>query len=344
MCLISKPLTFWSRILGAVAVSAAGISCGTPAERASAAYLDAAVQVGRWLQSTAGQDAGFIPDEIVTPFTFSADLGTGAAGRSLFFLELHHVTGDPQFLRSAVREAEAAAASLLHDDDTEPMAFGLYNGMAGVAFAMTEVYKATGESRFLEASRRLIDRLLERAREDARGAVYWSDANDILTGSAGIGLVLLYVADALEDTTSLTFAQEIGYRLLRHGNEAGDGMWWSRTADGDLNLPNFSHGTAGVGYFLARLYGATGNAAFLDGAERAAAYLVAVADLSNGLFLIPYGIPNDGYVTPYDIGWEHGPAGSARLFYATGTRRSRRRRTAACRSSGRVVCEAGNGR
>ena len=42
---------------------------------------------------------------------------------------------------------------------------------------------------------------------------------------------------------------------------------------------------------------------------------MSVADRSEGLFLVPYGIPNEGFVTRYDIGWAHGPAGTARLFY-----------------------------
>ena len=82
-----------------------------------------------------------------------------------------------------------------------------------------------------------------------------------------------------------------------------------------LDLPNFSHGTAGVGYFLAALYAETGDSRFLRAAQRAASYVSALADRDGGLFLVPYGVPNEGFTTAYDIGWAHGPAGTARLFY-----------------------------
>ena len=85
--------------------------------------------------------------------------------------------------------------------------------------------------------------------------------------------------------------------------------------DAPIDLPNFSHGTAGVGFFLARLGHRSGEARFLEAANQAAQYIESIRVGEGDLFLVPYGVPNEGYATPYDVGWAHGPAGTGLLFY-----------------------------
>jgi lantibiotic modifying enzyme len=78
-------------------------------------------------------------------------------------------------------------------------------------------------------------------------------------------------------------------------------------------MPNFSHGTAGVAYFLASLYEATGDREFLDAAIAGAKYLQAVARRDGDTFSVFHNDP-DG-LDLYYLGWCHGPPGTARLFY-----------------------------
>jgi rhamnogalacturonyl hydrolase YesR len=66
---------------------------------------------------------------------------------------------------------------------------------------------------------------------------------------------------------------------------------------------------------MATLYRDTGEPVFLDAARGVARYLQEIARTEGGVFLVPYGVPNEGYVRPYDIGWAHGPAGTARFFH-----------------------------
>ncbi len=293
-------------------------ACGDAIESQRTPYLDRAVETGRWLQSVAvAGTGGRIPNEVGVTASFSADLGTGAAGRSLFFLELYQATGDESFLRSAEREVESALAQLDASFDAE-LQFGLYNGIAGVGFAAAELFRATGAPQFHQAAQDVMRRLHDGAQEGDAGSVSWGEVDDVLAGSAGIGLALLYLAHAFDDTVSLELARQTGAGLLDRVHERDGGLWWSRAAGGDVNLPNFSHGTAGVGFFLSSLHRATGDTVFLDAAERAADYLKSVADRSAGLFLVPYGVPNDGYVSAYDIGWAHGPAGTANIFVQLG--------------------------
>jgi hypothetical protein len=85
-------------------------------------------------------------------------------------------------------------------------------------------------------------------------------------------------------------------------------------------MPNYSHGTAGVCDFLVRLHLACQSSdsmrekaghRFLDAARRGAEYLGDLASRSPKQ-LIPHHFP-DGESLFY-LGWCHGPAGSIRLF------------------------------
>jgi lantibiotic modifying enzyme len=78
-------------------------------------------------------------------------------------------------------------------------------------------------------------------------------------------------------------------------------------------MPNFSHGTAGVAYFLASLYAETRQKEFLDAALSGAKYLLAVANTEGDGCLVFHHEP-DGKDLHY-LSWCHGPAGTARLFY-----------------------------
>jgi lantibiotic modifying enzyme len=78
-------------------------------------------------------------------------------------------------------------------------------------------------------------------------------------------------------------------------------------------MPNFSHGTAGVCYFLATLYADTRQEEFLTAAIAGARYLLANADTRDGGCLVFHHEP-DGKDLFY-LGWCHGPAGTAGLFH-----------------------------
>jgi lantibiotic modifying enzyme len=78
-------------------------------------------------------------------------------------------------------------------------------------------------------------------------------------------------------------------------------------------MPNFSHGTAGISYFLATLYRETRTREFLDAALAGAKYLQSVAKTDNKACLVFHNEPDGKDL--YYLGWCHGPVGTARLFY-----------------------------
>src|SRR5262249_19377781 len=143
---------------------------------------------------------------------------------------------------------------------------GLYTGMAGSGFVLTEVYRATNDARYRDAARKVVQRLASSARPVGRG-VEWDGATDIIAGGAGTGLFLLHAgAEHLDDTHAVPLAVRAADRLLELGVTDQGGLRWAAGPNVPRLMPNFSHGTAGISYFLASVYQATKEPRFLDGA------------------------------------------------------------------------------
>jgi hypothetical protein len=74
---------------------------------------------------------------------------------------------------------------------------------------------------------------------------------DIIGGSADTGLFLLYAADLLKSEEPKALAANAADRLLEVGTPAEGGLQWAMDPKFPRKMPNFSHGTAGISYFLA---------------------------------------------------------------------------------------------
>jgi lantibiotic modifying enzyme len=273
-------------------------------------HLAVARDAARFIRSAAiGDPTGttWLADP-ADPQSARHDLYRGGAGIVLFHLELHRATGDGADLATARSGADALLAAL--ETEADP---GLYTGLAGIGFVLSEVARQTGEPRYRDGACRVVGLLHERA--IARGAgVEWNDTTDVVSGAAGIGLFLLYAADALELPEARALAARAGRRLLERGRDGTDGRAWPMDGTSVQRFPNFSHGTAGVAYFLATLFQATKEPAFLEGALAGAAYLQAIADTDGDICRIRHHEPAEAGRSLYYLGWCHGPAGTARLW------------------------------
>ena len=275
-------------------------------------YLEAAMAAARWLRSVEfASDHGLAwpvaPDDSDRT---AADLYYGSSGVVLFFLEMARSSGDPGYLVDARRGADHLLATLSEELDRQET--GLYTGIAGLGFVLTEVGRATAERSYREGAGRCLRWLLGAARRAGAG-VEWSPLTDIIDGSAGTGLFLLYAARELEDPASLRLATAAGRRLIELARPAENGITWRADPESPNLLPNFSHGTAGVGYLLASLYLETRDRSFLEAALNAARQLTAAAHTASGGCLIPHHLPGGEQL--HYLSWCHGPAGTARLFY-----------------------------
>ncbi|MEO3937196.1 lanthionine synthetase LanC family protein [Dermatophilaceae bacterium Soc4.6] len=83
-------------------------------------------------------------------------------------------------------------------------------------------------------------------------------------------------------------------------------------------MPNWSHGTAGMAAALAVAGSTLARPDLVDAARRAAEHVVSLADTSDGGFVVETTVPHDPTRdrSRYAYGWCHGPAGTSRLFTA----------------------------
>ena len=287
--------------------------------RASARpWLDAALAAARWLEESMVTSAHGVawPADPARPESVRNDLYSGTPGVVLFLLELHAATGDAAWLDLASAGAEHLAATIANGGAIKGEQAGLYTGAAGVAFVLAKTHEATRRAADAEAARRALALVHGSAREAGAG-VEWSPVTDIISGGSGIGLTLLWAAKALGDAPSRALAERAGRRLLELGKPAEGGTSWAMTPTFARDMPNFSHGTAGVSYFLARLYEETRDRAFLDGALAGAGHLRTIATRTREGGSLVYHHTPDGKDLYY-LGWCHGPVGTTRLYHVLG--------------------------
>jgi lantibiotic modifying enzyme len=272
-------------------------------------FLDAAEKAAAWIRSLAVRtNAGLAwPADPKDPKSVNTSLYAGTPGVVLFFLEAYYSTGDKTYLGDARAGADSLLAAV-----PEEKGMGLYEGLSGVLFSVEETSKATGDQKYRRAFLQGLKRIKDAA--VGRGAgIEWSPVTDVIGGTAGTGLFLIYAYHETKDRAWLDLAARAGARLIELGRPENGGLKWAMDPEFARLMPNFSHGTAGIAYFLARLHKETGRREFLDAALAGAKYLVSVADTEGGICRVFHHEPDGKNL--YYLGWCHGPVGTARLFF-----------------------------
>jgi lantibiotic modifying enzyme len=274
-------------------------------------YSDAANRTEKWLASLQLQDEnGYYWPVIKDSVASTIDLYSGNSGIVLFYAELYKVSGKNKYLDVAEKGLQHLLSKLPIKWDEENA--GLYTGGAGLFYTLHQLYLITNNTKYLAKSQELFQAL---------SAYYFSDsaksklANDIVYGYAGAGLTYLYADKNGVDKKSLKHAKEIGDILLQNKVDGINGIRWPMLRNDTARkffMPNFSHGTAGIAYFLCCLYEKTKEQKYLDAALKGAAHLKAIADSNGWLY---HAEPNQQAKERFYLSWCHGPAGTARLFY-----------------------------
>jgi hypothetical protein len=146
--------------------------------------------------------------------------------------------------------------------------------------------------------------------------------NDATLGTASVVLAAVW-------------AQRHGVRGARHlAGRAADallaeaeptplGLNWTMVSARFLRaprpeLPNWSHGLAGIAASLAVAGTELGRPELVEAARRGAEHLVSLGDRSDGGFTVPLAIPapDPARADPLAYGWCHGPTGTSLLFLA----------------------------
>ena len=276
--------------------------------------LEIALAAARWIDSQRVETAGgwAWPVDPRHPDSIARHLYGGTSGVILFLLELHRATADPTWLQ----RAREGADELVGARDTS--AAGLWTGLAGQAFVLHETARASGEERYEAAARARLATIRSIVRAEPRGAVD-DQVTDVISGSAGVGLFLLWAAEEMGDGESLELAAAGDWLIAQSEpvelGPQNSGRNWPMVPGGERCMPNFSHGTAGVAFFLARLAQELGEredaARYLGAAIDGAHYLQSIAVGEEGA-LVQHHAP--GGEDLFYLGWCHGPVGTSRLF------------------------------
>ncbi len=302
-------------------VSFFGIATNTNADTGkenSHEALELAEDIGRWLATNSIQtDSGIAwSDNTLSPETISYDLGSGVAGKVVYFVALYRATGNAEYLRVAEDGADYLIGVLQDPSSFEqnPRRASLYTGISGIGVALLHVQRHASTRKYERAVKQIVDQLREWSVEDGEG-LRWSDEfNDLIYGDAGTALFLSYVAQQAADDEALDLATHGARFLLSQAQNSAIGSFWYFRRSKPFNLPNFSHGTAGVAYVLATIGTIADDESLRSGAREGFAYIRSIAEIESGLLRIPYGWGADSWAGLYEFGWAHGLSGTASFF------------------------------
>jgi class II lanthipeptide synthase len=192
------------------------------------------------------------------------DLYAGSSGVALFLAELCRATGETHVRRTTLGAIEQALSSV----GNEGSADGLYRGRIGVAVAAARVGTLLQEQSLLERAAAIL--------AQSRPPDTADDGFDLLSGRAGgiIGHLIMYAI--LGDRGHVDKALMLADQLCN--TNMHDDCWSPPSADKSSPLTGFAHGSAGVGYALMALFGATGASRHRHAADIAFAYERSVFD------------------------------------------------------------------
>jgi lantibiotic modifying enzyme len=313
------------------AVAAPSFGMPAPIFEDPSDYKLAVKEAAAWIRSAEGKDQGGVwqpePDRPDIKATVSPPDGfySGSAGTVLFFLELA-ATGDKSYMDDARRGGDYLArswrGSVASPSPVPGAQFSFYTGLAGTAFALAELWKATGDAGYRHEALQAADVLLKAAKPVGAGIAWMAWPG--MTGNSGVVLVLLALADILGDAAGghpfRTAAIRAGDRIVEQAiPDPRGGLRWQGMPPAFLGepegvyWPNLQLGTSGVAYALARLGAVTGEERFVKAAQAGALHLQRIATIRGDAALIHYREPD--HTDLFYLGYCNGPAGTARLFY-----------------------------
>jgi lantibiotic modifying enzyme len=282
-------------------------------------YLTAAERTGEWLLSVAERDPrGWSwPARPSVSAEVEPGLGWGTAAPALFFVEAFRTTGDERWLAAA----QAGTRWMQHHLTASAEQWagcGLLTGIGGWAVVLDELAAAAGDTQAGDLAGRVLETVAAKAARTADG-VHWHDLTEMVWGTAGIGCLMLALGPAYLGPAALDLAVGAGDWLLAQAEPAAGGIRWSLgrawEAEHPRNrrrYPNFAHGAAGIGFFLARLAQVTGERRFAEASLAATGWIMTTVRTDDDTCAAFHHDP--GGTELFTLGWCHGPPGLGWLF------------------------------
>ncbi len=194
---------------------------------------------------------------------------------------------------------------------------GLYTGDAGIGHAFLVRHQLRGDAEALATAVEIGDALLARSTRSERG-LGWGNQPDLIIGNAGTALFLLELGLASAEPRFVDGARQAGRELVAMAVQEPSKAdakqqlptWKYMAGRRAMQMPNFSHGTAGVAYALLRIGAATDDADLIAAGRAGAEWMLELAVIEGDTCKWP-AVPGQ---KAFLGGWCHGPAGTARLF------------------------------
>jgi len=207
--------------------------------------------------------------------TRASDFYGGAAGIGYFLLKAYHVLGDEKYRHAADSALTQMLQQAHHDRQGiyfDPAINGVFQGNAGPGYVLMYAHRVTGERRYLDAAEQIAKRIM------AVSGLRTDSNPDIIAGAAGTGLFLLGMHEVTGSQQYLQGARDLGDFLASHAEPLDAGATWKLVDHGEeYYFVGFSHGPAGIGYYLERLHRVTGESRYGEAADRAMAYIESIA-------------------------------------------------------------------
>ena len=282
-------------------------------------YLAAAEQAGNWLLATAQRSPqGWSwPVQPGISAAVVPGLGWGTAGPTMFFVEAFRTTGDERWL-SAARAGARWMDAHLEESSRSWAGCGLFTGVGGWAVVLHELAAAARDEQASGLARRVLETVAAHASVDGDG-VHWHDLTEMVWGTAGIGCLMLTLGADYLGPAAVDLAVRAGDWLLGQAEAAPTGIRWSlgrayeaERPDDQRRFPNFAHGAAGIGFFLARLAQVTGERRFLAASLAATEWIMTTVRTDQDTCAAFHHDP--GGTELFTLGWCHGPPGLGWLF------------------------------
>ena len=271
---------------------------------ASEQYADTAEAAWRWVldQVTWDDDGPAIP--VDDGFPTGMHSGVGGLAHALTEIDMSRpwTTEERELAEGIVARVRSGIAT-----STEA---NYFDGLAGDIGVLTAL-DADGA----DGAEAAVDRLADLAEPDGRGIDATLGTASVLLGAVWAMRHGVPGADQLADRASDV--------LLAEAEQEGTGLNWRfvplrfRTRPA-YEMPNWSHGLAGIAATVALAGAELGRSDLVDAARRGAEHLVTLGDTSDGGFRVPVQVPRppDADTEEFAYGWCHGASGTSRLFPA----------------------------
>jgi rhamnogalacturonyl hydrolase YesR len=245
----------------------------TPRGPSTSPYLTEAIAAAEWLTSlerTAGANALSWP-AVEGGTSVVTGIDNGAAGIGAYFLKLYESTRDPRWLDKAER---AARFVMSEHRAGRYSAHDWLAGSSGAGEFLLAVYAASQKQEFLDGAKGAGDYLLRVAIVDGDG-VYWKHAptfertyTGLAHGAAGVGIFLVRLYEATNDTRYLDYAKRAYHWLKAYQvnlpGKAAIALGWKRLTTDSDGYTGWCGGAAGIVTFVDELHRVTGKAEYLD--------------------------------------------------------------------------------